>query len=150
MKNLPSSGPEAGLSPHCFAVCLRMSSRPNGSRKLRYRSTWVGIVSSGILGHAYMMVEGKHYNEIRPGAFYDDGCWDGIVDLSLLYPYRFIAPRHYVSLRYEANDMELPSAKGNAEQLKLSVDWKGMYDSFLGETNARFLRMQLEVRVFSM
>ncbi|KAL8648084.1 MAG: hypothetical protein Q9226_006147 [Calogaya cf. arnoldii] len=46
---------------------------------------------------------------------------------------RVVRPMHYISLLQVVNDTELPRLEWDPEQLEIRIDWKGMYDKFLGE-----------------
>ncbi|KAL8749683.1 MAG: hypothetical protein Q9199_007537 [Rusavskia elegans] len=49
---------------------------------------------------------------------------------------RVIRPAHYILLRREVNDTELPGFEWDPEQLEVRRDWKGMYNKFFGEKDA--------------
>ncbi|KAL9042356.1 MAG: hypothetical protein Q9180_000667 [Flavoplaca navasiana] len=42
-------------------------------------------------------------------------------------------PAHHLLLLREVNDTELPGLEWDPEQLEIQVDWRGMYNKFLGE-----------------
>ena len=49
---------------------------------------------------------------------------------------RIVRPAQSIVLLREANDTELPGLEWDPAQLEIRMDWKGMYNKFLGEKDA--------------
>lgn len=49
---------------------------------------------------------------------------------------RIVRPAHSIVLLREVNDTELPGLEWDPTQLEIRMDWKRMYNKFLGEKDA--------------
>ena len=46
---------------------------------------------------------------------------------------RILRPAHYISLLREANDTEVAGLEWDPDLLEIRIDWRSMFDMFLGE-----------------
>lgn len=51
----------------------------------------------------------------------------------MLWSDRAVKPAHHFLLLWEVNDTELPGLEWDPEQFEIQIDWRGMYNKFLGE-----------------